>query len=275
MVTSSELIDHFGGIARGRQLAPFGFPRRRLADDVAHGEIIRIRPGVFTTASTPEPLRIAAGHGGALTCAGALRHHGVWVLEDDQQAHVWLGRTGRVHHDHCRCVPHYRTGRMTLGAADVEHALLHSYACHGAEFFLCAFESAWNQRLLGHAARARIRAALPSDARWLVDFARADSESGLETLVRLRLHLAGIDVQTQVILPGVGRVDLVIAGRVILEADGRQNHDGPSMRHKDLQRDAAASALGYESLHFDYAMIVHHWDVVLTAILAALARARA
>jgi len=163
---------------------------------------------------------------------------------------------------------------MSLGVADVEHALIHSYACHGDEFFFCAFESAWNKRLIGAAARSRIRAALPASARWLVDFAHRDSESGLESLVRLRLHLVGIECAAQVVVPGVGRVDFVIEGRVILEADGVQNHDGPSMRHKDLKRDGAASALGYESLHFDYAMIVHQWHTVLASIRAALARAR-
>ncbi len=46
------------------------------------------------------------------------------------------------------------------------------------------------------------------------------------------------------------------------------------MRHKDLVRDAAASALGYETLHFDYSQIVFDWGSVQTAILAALTRLR-
>lgn len=271
MITAFQLVDRFGGIARGRQLTAFGFTRRRLADAVAHGEIQRIRPGVFATASAPRAARIAAGHGGALTCSRALRHHDVWVLYEDKVSHVWMGPTGRVHHQRCACVAHYRPGRMQLGIADVEHALVHAFHCHGEEFFFCAFESAWNKRLIKADARERIRAALPQTARWLIDFARGDAQSGLESLVRLRLHLIGISVQTQVEIPGVGRVDFVIEGRVILEADGKLNHEG-AMRHKDLMRDAAASALGFESLHFDYDMILHDWDTVVRSVLAALAR---
>lgn len=75
-------------------------------------------------------------------------------------------------------------------------------------------------------------------------------------------------------IPGVGVVDFVIGGRVILEADGKENHAGDK-RHKDLMRDAAASAAGYESLRFDYVMVVHEWPVVIAAILPALDRARA
>lgn len=275
MVTACQLVDHFGGIARGRQLTAFGFTRRMLADAVDRGEIERLRPGVFVTASAPPQVRIAAEHGGALTCAAALRLHGVWVLEDDDTAHVWLGQAGRVHHDQCQCVVHYRQGRMQLGVAEVEHALIHAFHCHGDEFFFCAFESAWNKRLIGASARARIRQALPASARWLVDFAHKDSESGLESLVRLRLLLLGIAVTAQVRLDGIGRVDFVIEGCVILEADGAEHHDTPRGRHRDRRRDAAASALGYESLHFDYAMIIHDWPIVVAAIRAALGRARA
>lgn len=272
MLSACQLIDHFGGIARGRQLTPFGFTRRMLSDAVASGDITRLRPGVFVTASASPAARVAAAHGGALTCAGALRLHGVWVLEDDDSPHVWLGQAGRVHHEQCRCVAHYRSGRMQLGIADVEQALIHAFACHGEEFFFCAFESAWNKRLISAAARARIRKALPASARWLIDFAHKDSESGLESLVRLRLHLAGIAVQAQVNIDGVGRVDFVIGGRLILEADGAEHHDTPRQRHRDLLRDAAASALGYETIHFDYAMIIHQWPTVIAAIRAALHR---
>ncbi len=164
---------------------------------------------------------------------------------------------------------------MEVGIAPIEVALTHAYACYGEEFFFAAYESAWNKRMLTAAARAHVRSALPATARWLVDFARPDAESGLESLVRLRLHLIGVAVRTQVAVDGVGRVDFVIEDRVILEADGRENHDGAAKRHRDLMRDARASDLGFETLRFDYSMIVYSWDVVEAAILAALARARA
>jgi very-short-patch-repair endonuclease len=276
MLSPRTIVDAHGGIARGVQITAFGHTRRDLAEAVAAGQLIRVRPGVFATARASAGVIAAARHGGALTCAGALRALGVWVLDDDEHPHVWLGSGGRVHsHESCTCVAHFRAGRMRLGVAEVEHALVHAYGCHGAEFFFAAFESAWNKRLIGSAARSRIRRALPAGARWLVDFAHGDAQSGLESLVRLRLHVQGITVKTQVSLPGVGRVDIVIEDRLVLEADGKDNHDDDSHRHRDLQRDAAASRLGYETLRFDYAMIIHDWPTVLAAILAALARARA
>lgn len=275
MPTPLFLVEHHGGIARGAQLAPFGCSRRDLAAAVRTGELLRIRPGVFAAPSCPSRVRTAAKHGGALTCASALRLHGVWVLSDDTSPHVWLGQAGRKHaHAGCTCVDHYRRGTMTLGLAPAEQALVHSFRCFGEEFFFAAYESAWAQRLIGAAARRRIRAALPPGARWLVDLARHDAGSGIESIMRLRLHLLGIAVDTQVEISGVGRVDFVVEGRLIVEADGKGNHGASPERHRDLQRDAAASRLGYETLRFDYAMIMHDWDVVVTAILGALGRAR-
>ena len=90
-----------------------------------------------------------------------------------------------------------------------------------------------------------------------------------------RLRLAGVwllDAECQVEIPGVGRVDFMLGDRLILEVDGRLNHDGVSMRHKDLVRDAVAAALGLDTLRFDYAMVVHEWPLVEAAILARIDR---
>ncbi|UWF78071.1 MULTISPECIES: type IV toxin-antitoxin system AbiEi family antitoxin domain-containing protein [Microbacterium] len=270
------LLTRLGGLARGVQLQGYGISRPRLAQAVRAGEIERLRPGLFAVPGLDPHQRSAALHGGALTCAEALRRLGVWVLSDAGPPHVWVGQRGRIYpHGGCCCISHYFRGAPALGLVDVETALVHLFRCEGDESFFASFESAWRLRLLSAAARLRIRAALPASARWLVDTARPDADSGLESLLRLRLHLLGIRVDCQVTIDGVGRVDFVIGGRLILEADGKENHDGSSRRHRDLMRDAAASARGYETLRFDYAQIVHDWPTVQAAILAALARSAA
>ena len=275
MFDPSLLISRLGGVARGVRLQEFGVTRHQLASAVDAGEIARLRPGTFASFDA-HPVDVdAALHGGALTCSSALRRYGVWVLADAGPTHVWVGRRGRVHpHPHCTCVSHFFRGAPPFGRASIEDALVHLYRCEGAESFFVSFESAWQLRLLSKPARDRVRAALPASARWLVDVARPDAGSGIESLLRLRLHILGIVLECQVQIDGVGRVDFVVDGLLILEADGKENHDAPSMRHKDLVRDAAASALGYETLHFDYAQIVHAWPTVQAAILGALVRLR-
>lgn len=273
MLSASDTIRRLGGIARGTHLQKIGFTRRALSTCVRRGEIHRIRDGIFAVPPVHEDVWSATAHGGALTCASVLRMSGVWVLDPPEAPHVWLGPDRHAHaHDDCTCVSHFYSGRPPLGRTNIETALVHFRRCAGDEAFFAAFESAWRKRLLSRAARSRVRAALPASARWLVDLARSDADSGLESLLRLRLHVLAIRLDRQVVIAGVGKVDFVIGGRLILEADGKENHDGETKRHKDLVRDAAASRLGYETLRFDYAQIVHDWPSVQAAILAALRR---
>ena len=70
----------------------------------------------------------------------------------------------------------------------------------------------------------------------------------------------------------VGVVDLLIGDRLIVEADGKSNHDDLPSRHKDRVRDANAAIWGYVTLRFDYAMILHDWETVEMAILAHVDR---
>lgn len=276
MLNPATLIDRLGGIARGRTLQRHGISRKALSASVVAGVIYRVRPGVFAAPHADSLVVEAAAHGGMLTCEAALRQHGIWTISELPVPHVWLGENGRRHpHPDCTCVTHFFEGPTRFGRAAVETALVHLFRCAGEEAFFAAYESAWRQRKLSAAARQRIRALLPETARWLIDMARPDADSGLESLLRLRLHLLGIRLSCQVTITGVGRVDFVVAGRLIIEVDGRENHDGWSMRHKDLMRDAAASAHGYETLRFDYAQVIHGWPQVQAAIVHALRRTHA
>ncbi|MFB7250201.1 endonuclease domain-containing protein [Microbacterium sp. NPDC056234] len=275
MLSANDTITRLGGLARGSTLQQLGFTRQALAREAERGNIHRIRNGVFATTALNEDVRTAIEHGGSLTCASLLRTQGVWVLPRPDGVHVWMpAKRHPLPHADCGCVSHYFQGTPPLGETSVETALRHLRRCAGDEAFFAAYESAWRQGRLPRAARARIRSALPRTARWLVDIARSDADSGLESLLRLRFHLLGIRLDCQVSIDGVGRVDFVVAGRLIIEADGEENHGSVAKRHHDRVRDAAASRLGYETLRFDYAQIVHDWAAVQAAIVAALRRLR-
>ena len=261
-----------GGVARAQSLIRAGATREDLRRACRVGAAFRLREGVYSSPAASPGVRLAALHGGELACAAALRRHGVGVLDEQERTHVWLGARGRAHvHQPGACVVHRDAGRSAFGIVPVTQALVQVARCLGAEVFFAAFESAWNRGLLDRAGRSEVRASLPARFRWLVDIARGDAESGLESILRLRLHRMGVVLRSQVVIRGVGRIDFLLEGRIILEVDGRQNHDGATMRHKDLRRDAVAAALGYETLRFDYALVIHHWPVVEAAILARLA----
>ncbi|MFT4235185.1 MAG: type IV toxin-antitoxin system AbiEi family antitoxin domain-containing protein [Microbacterium sp.] len=264
-----------GGIAFGAQLQRFGFNREALSQLVKRGRILRLRVGVYALETLPSDIRAAALHGGMLTCVSALRHRGVWALPLNDAPHVWLGGKGHPRaHPGCTCISHFGRGSAGLGVVEVETALVHLHRCAGDEAFFASLESALRLRLISRSACTRIRDQLPSVSRWLIGFARADADSGLESLLRLRLHLIGISLETQVKIPGVGYVDFLAGGRLILEVDGREFHDGDIAWQRDRVRDAAASAQGYETLRFSYAQVIHDWMSVQAAVLAALSRVR-
>jgi very-short-patch-repair endonuclease len=71
-------------------------------------------------------------------------------------------------------------------------------------------------------------------------------------------------------LPSIGRVDLVVGDRLIIELDGREHHSGGDAFALDRRRDAMAAAQGFRILRFSYAQVVHEWDSVEAAVLAVV-----
>lgn len=57
-------------------------------------------------------------------------------------------------------------------------------------------------------------------------------------------------------LPGVGRVDFLVAKSLIFECDSRTHHQ---YREEDYRRDMAARALGYTPIRFSYRQLFDDW----------------
>jgi very-short-patch-repair endonuclease len=269
MCTTSDAV-----LAHAR-LLEIGLPRRRIAAGVADGSLVRLRRGVYARDGACTPVRTAARHGGALACVSAAQHLNLWTLSAESAVHVWLGGHGHGRaHGSCACVEHWDAvaGADAFGIPSVPRVLRQLLACRGVEEFFVALESALRQGLIAEAGLAWLRATTNDAARGAIGFARRDADSGLESLLRWRLRRHHLRIRSQVTIFSVGRVDFLIGDRLILEADGRGNHDGATARHKDLVRDANAAAWGYVTLRFDYALIIHDWDAVERAILAQVER---
>ncbi len=254
-----------------------GVRERELTRAVRAGEIVRLRQGVYALPNVPSAFRHAVEHGGVPACAEAARLHGLWVLQGADD-HVWMGTAGGPHGgctaeaspgETPACRVHWDDGAAITGELPpVHNVLLQLSQCESEETFFAAYESALRLSKISPAGIAWLWRHIVVSSRWLLDIAHSDADSGLESIVRLRLHRLGIRVRTQVGVPGVGEVDIVIGDRLLIECDGRENHERETQRHKDLIRDAAAAALGYETLRFDYALIVHDWPRVEAAIVA-------
>src|SRR5699024_4198688 len=105
-------------------------------------------------------------------------------------------------------------------------------------------DSALHQELVHEADNAMIRRAAPRAMHRVLDRTSALAESGTETKVRLYFQLKRVPVRAQVRIPGVGRVDLLVGNRWIIECDSKEHHTGSSQYEYDRERDGAAVDLG-------------------------------
>ena len=270
--TAAAALRTLGRMARTSELKQRGVTEAELTRAVRSTQVVRVRQGVYALPEVSEGERHAACHGGTLGCCAAGELHGLWILKTPEQHHIWLGNAGTPRSDCTDCRVHWDDGVVQVGKPPpVHNVLLQIAVCADEDTFFAAFESALRRQMISPSGIAWLWSRLPRAMRWLIDFARADADSGLESLFRLRMHRLGVQVRCQVSIRTVGKVDFVVGDRLIIEADGRENHEREKERSKDLARDAAAAALGFETLRFTYAMIVHHWDVVEAAMLAKLA----
>ncbi len=262
------------GITSFAGLRAAGMSRRRVERAVSAGRLVKVAHGLYAEPDVCRRRRIAAAHGGGLACVSAARHLGLWVLSPDEDPHVGLAGHAHVRrHDGCRCLSHWNDGAASaFGIPPLPHVLLQILRCRGVEEFFVALESARRSGLLTRAGLSWLRARVGASGREAIALSRSDADSGLESLVRWRLRDSGLRIRTQVSIISVGRVDLLIGDRLVVEVDGVSNHESIPHRHKDLVRDAHAALWGYITLRFDYAMVVHDWPTVEMAILAYVDR---
>ena len=255
-----------GGIASTATLEESGVSARQVERSAAHGTIERLRRGWYAVPDASEPVVRAVRAGGALACVSALAAMGVWTMPD-ARLHVVIPRgtrtTSRTN------VRLHRSDRERTGfpvetpAAALETAL----ACVDLRASVVLVDSVLNQVLLTQDQVDRI-CAQSARGRRVLALADARSESGIETLARLALVRARVGVRTQVRIPGIGRVDLVIGDRLVLELDGEEWHDF----EQDRDRDRALTLRGYLVIRVSYRQVMDGWPLVEAQILALVRR---
>lgn len=247
--------------------------RRRVDDLIAHGRIIRIRRGVYCSPELPDATQRAIRAGGVLGCISAAESFGLWH-PPDTRVHVHFDRA-RSRRREAGSVQHWWPTVDARGGTRTSLAdcLAHVMRCQSRAIAVAVIDSALHAGLVSLGEVHAILARVPMRHRlsvWMLD---PRSESGIESLVRVALLDAGLACASQVFIPGVGRVDLLVEGRVIVEVDGRRWHHGNQSR--DYARDLAAIAAGLGVVRVDYAHAITRADLVVSAVRQALHRPRA
>ncbi|WP_181373638.1 type IV toxin-antitoxin system AbiEi family antitoxin domain-containing protein [Microbacterium sp. HMWF026] len=247
-----------------RDLRETGLTKRQIAEAVGRGDLIRLRLGRYAPAHTADELVEAARWGGRLDCISLLAARGVFVhtrtgthIQVDPHATRLPPRPASV-----RC--HWRPTAVPPASlvVDVREALAQAVICQPPRHAIATIDSAWHLGLVDRQDLDAIFARLPAAFAVLRDLSDPRSESGTETLVRLLLRTLGHRPELQVRIDGVGRVDLLVDGWLIIECDSREFHAEWAAQVRDRRRDAAALARGYVTLRLVAADVLSRPDVV-------------
>lgn len=149
--------------------------------------------------------------------------------------------------------------------------LEHTFRSQPPELALAVLESALHLRFLRREDLFALSARLPAHLAPVIAGADGRSESGIETVVRFRLERRGLRVEILVGLRGVGSVDLLVEGVLVVECDGREFHDDEAFE-RDRTRDLAATRSRYRTLRVTWFQALFRWDEVEEAVFAALGR---
>ncbi len=257
-------------------LAMSGISGHRLRQLVAAGALIRLRNGRYVPEGTPPPLIDAGRWGGRLDCVSLLASLGVFVSEcagvhlQFEPGTTQLPPRPRHVHAHWRKLALPREALTT----DIVTALAQACRCQGPREAVATLDSAWHLGLVDEAGIAEVFALLPRRYQGLRGLLDARSESGVESLMRLILRTLGADIQVQVQIDGVGRVDFVVDGWLIVECDSRAHHEGWDIQRRDRRRDLAAAVRGYTTVRPLAEDILFHRGEVVRDVAAILAHGR-
>lgn len=268
MAGIAHLVAANGGVVSTAQLRAAGWTHPRIKRLPEQGWS-RLRRGWYASQTANAEVVRAVSAGGVLACVSALRLRRVWV--PDSALHIRYSSRARQSGRGIRSCHPYRLDPPIAGAVDSLNIAVASVAnCLDAEGVVIVLDSMLNKQMI-EIADARAVVAASRFARLnLADRCDARSESGTETIIRLRLRALGIHLRTQVHIAGVGRVDFLVGERLIIEADSREHH--LPKYQSDRTRDRVAIGLGYLVIRVTYEDVAYRWDAILEDILLVIRR---
>lgn len=252
---------------------------RRLVES---GALVRLRKGYCARPDAPLPAVRAVRVGGRLTSYSALSAHGVWCPPDDQRLHVGLSTrahhlrdpdSGDVFRPRADVVLHWKCSPLVPGVpfspvVPIGEAIRHLPTALDPAHLVAVIDSALRMEVV---TRWQLESAFSSAPRLRRALALSDAkaESGTESVARIRLQHAGLHPRIQAWI-GRRRVDFLLAGRIVVEVDGKEFHDDPAAFERDRRRAAELTAKGFRVLPFSYSQVLYAWPECLAAIRAAL-----
>lgn len=269
-----------GGAARFGELVRSGTDRAGLRWLVDAGAVVRAGHGTYALPTAHGDLVTATRFDAHVDCASALRLQGVATLHRPSATHLLVprhrGQSKRSATELARVRVHRADEDPGFALVDgricsVERALARALRCLPRDEAVVALDSAlWKGFATIDGVSRHLPGNAPAHVRDALALADPGGKSVIETLARLALVDAGYRVRTQPRFDGVGDVDLLVEGLVVVECDGYEYHRERREFRNDRRRDRVLHAGGLVVLRFTYEDIIDDPTCVVRAVEAAL-----
>lgn len=274
-----DLLRHWGG-ARRRDLLAAGVDPAGVRTLRERRLILPAGRGLYYAAGSDprHPVLMALQAGGLLTCVSALRLHGIRAVDaitPPPGAPLHVTEIRRAAPAPMSSAHHRSPARpMRPGLVRLRDAVAHLLHCQDELICLIVLDDLFRR---GALAREAVLADLPgrrnAPLRELVMQAVRTSESPVESIVHYHLRRAGWSFRCQVEIPGVGCVDFLIEGRVVLEVDGYEFHSDSRAFIRDRERDLRLEARGYRVVRVAAATVFRRWEETMRELSEVVRRA--
>lgn len=284
-----------GGCLRRRDLVHGPAAARELDRLLEAGAVHRVGRGVYALPGADEDAVVARLAGGLLTCVSAAVHLGLPLLTRPTGAHVvvhsscaapqsrMLPASTTVHWDGrldpaCGLTPapsRYRCEPAVV--APVALALVNALGCIPFRDVVALWDAALNRSIVERTELASLRPARRGRCTFDAALRATDgrSQSLPETFLRLGLTGAGLTVEPQALLEGVGFVDFLVERLLIVEVDGYAYHTDRRAFGEDRRRDREALTAGVPTVRFTFGEAVFGTRTVVSQVAGTIGRLRA
>ena len=167
--------------------------------------------------------------------------------------------------------PEDRTG-SAFAVAPIEVAIADALTCLPPHLLIAVLDSLLHRRLISRNRLEAVLARGPVRCRHLRRHLEPRSESGIESIVRYLLVIAGVHLDVQVRTLGADRVDIMVGDWLVVECDGREFHAQEKAFTADRARVVRLMREGRIVLQFAYATIMYDHAFVVSSVQAVIAQ---
>lgn len=262
MARITDVLSHYDGVARAKHLAAAGVSEFQLKSALTSGSVARVARGVYAVPGADEQLIAIRSLPAEPACITKAQFQGLWVLEPSSQPHVAL--------THSRSYPGFVCHRSAVPPTLLDTVVQSLRCLPELEGLIVAESAVVLKGVTMTALRQRLSARNDARERGIIAGIVPQSQSIIECLARYLLRKAGFHVESQVNVPGLGHLDLMVDGRLGIETDGASFHMDRVSFEEDRRRWNMTTRRGIPTLVVSYALLRNRPDEFIAMVRGAL-----